>query len=273
MTPQELKHAVEQMDLSQDMQERILYRSLTAGKEAPMRKKKRWKRAAVAAVAAVMVLTVTVVAASRSQVFVHWSEEGYAYASLPEAQKALEAVGGTLTLPETLSEYTFQGAYTNYEMMAETEDGRTFSLVNQSERNGLSVDYKSKSGQVTLTAKPAAVWEDANQANQTEAVEQGLPVVTEITTITGDLVVEEQTEPEATLYTLPYVYRETPTVVAIEEGMLTSEEESSVEGIEGEMMKTLQWTVDGVTYTLSQTAGDLTEQELAAMAESLMEGK
>lgn len=40
MTPQELKHAVEQMDLSQDMQERILYRSLTAGKEAPMRKKK-----------------------------------------------------------------------------------------------------------------------------------------------------------------------------------------------------------------------------------------
>ena len=271
MTPQELKHAVEQMDLSQDMQERILYRSLTAGKEAPMRKEKRWKRAAVAAVAAVMVLTVTAVAASRSQVFVHWSEEGYAYASLPEAQKALEAVGGTLTLPETLSEYTFQGAYTNYEMMAETEDGRTFSLVNQSERKGLSVDYRSPSGQVTLTAEPAAVREDADQADQTEAVE--LPVATEITTITGDLVVEEQTEPEATLYTLPYVYRETPTVVAIEEGMLTSEEESSVEDIEGETVKTLQWTVDGVTYTLSQTAGDLTEQELAAMAESLMEGK
>ena len=262
MTPQELKHAVEQMDLSQDMQERILYRSLTAGKEAPMRKKKRWKRAAVAAVAAVMVLTVTAVAASRSQVFVHWSEEGYAYASLLEAQTALEAAGGTLTLPEKLSEYTFQGAYTNYEMMAETEDGRTFSLVNQSERKGLSVDYRSPSGQVTLTAEPAAVWEDADQANQTEAVEQGLPVVTEITTITGDLVVKEQTEPEATLYTLPYVYRETPTVVAIE-----------VEDIEGETVKTLQWTVDGVTYTLSQTAGDLTEQELAAMAESLMEGK
>lgn len=273
MTPQELKHAVEQMDLSQDMQERILYRSLTARKEAPVSKKKRWKRAAVAAVAAVMVLTVTAVAASRSQVFVHWSEEEYAYTSLPEAQKALEAVGGTLTLPETLSEYTFQGAYTNYKMMAETEDGRTFSLVKQSNQNGFSVDYQSKSGQVTLTAEPAAVWEDANQDDQTEAEKQGLPVVTEITTITGDLVVEEQTEPEATLYTLPYVYRETPTVVAIEEGMMTSEEESSVEGIEGETVKMLQWTVDGVTYTLSQTSGDLTEQELATMAEFLMEGK
>lgn len=135
------------------------------------------------------------------------------------------------------------------------------------EQKGVSVDYENNGATVTLTAAPAPEGQEAGQTGET----QTLPITTEVTTITGELVVEWQTENQAELYTLPYVYREVPEVVVVEKGVAEPEAESTVEGPVEDTVKTLQWTVDGMTYSLSQTKGGLTREDLTAMAQVLME--
>ncbi len=262
MTPQELKHAAEQIKMNEEIQARVLRRILESGKEVPVKRQKNWKRIALAATAAVVILTVTAVASNWNRVSISWADSDYTYETLDEAQKAVKAVGSNMVLPEELLDYAFQGAYTNYKMSADTEDGRSYTFVNGTEQQGVSCDYEKENSKVTLTAVPVG---EEPEAITTEAVQ----IVEE-----GELILEGGADGQAKLYTLPYVYKEEPLIITVDASpieMSSNLEPSYVEGNQEGCVKTLSWTVDGMQYTLSQTDGDLGQADLTEMAQMLME--
>ena len=252
MKPDALKHAVEQIEMNEAMQARVLRRSLDYGKEHnTMQQKRNYKRIAVIAVAAVMALSVTAFAAVRSQARVLWMDGNSTIENMAEAQQALKDTGSNVTLPEQLADgYTFAGANVTHQMLAEEsgqdaqevsegEDGTVFTFVDGSEERGVSCVYRKGDEEVAL---------DASKLD--------------------DLLYDEETA-ECDVVELEgqtFYYSEGDTVTATtmtaEDGVV---EDSSMES-RGGTFRSVSWQKDGISYSLSQLDGSLTREELVQTA-------
>lgn len=254
MTHDEFHRAVSRID-SQEIQARVLRRSLDYAKEFDrMKPKKNYKRIAIAAVAAVMALSVTAFAAVRSQVAVIWSDAANTIADLAEAQQIWQDTGSKLALPEKFSDgYTFAGANATHQMMAEeqgetpengqvleNEDGTVFTFVGEQAESGVSCVYRKDGEEVTLDANKFydGLIYDENVAEcdvvelegQTFYCSEGDTVAATMVTAEDGAVVESSVEPQSGTY------------------------------------RSVSWEMDGVSYSLSQLDGSLTQEELCQMA-------
>ena len=265
MNPDALKHAIEQIEMDETMQARVLRRSLDHRKEhEPMKKKPRIAIVAVAA-AAVMALSVTAFAAIRNQVQVIWTDAGATIDTLSEAQEALAGTGSKLTLPQALpGGYAFKNAQISHQMTAEEqdaediqnvqtlegEDGIVFSFVGDTGSDGVACTY-DKDGETVLF--------DASK----------LPM---------DMDCEGCDIVEKNGVTFYCCSGETVSVssVAVEDGDLPEDFDPAGPDLSAMDVDTqtgtyrsVCWTVDGITYTLSQTGGSLTQDDLLEMAAEL----
>lgn len=259
MTPDALKHAMEQIELNDEMQARVLRRSLAQGKEHKnMRHKRNYKRIAMASVAAVMVLSVTAFAAVRSQVMVSWVDPSDTIVDLAEAQQALKDTGSGLTLPENLAGFDFHSANVSHHMMAQEQqdaqtssqvqvleekvDGEAFvySFTGEKKDDGVSCIYRRGDEEVLLDAdKLDDLMYDEN-GDQCDVVE-----------------LEGQT-----FYCSDGATASTAMVTA-EDGKVAA---SDIEEVQSGTYRCVSWQADGVTYSLSQIDGSLTREELCRMA-------
>ena len=124
MTPDKLKHAVDQIHMDEQARARVLRRSLDRMEEPIMMKqKKNYKRIAIVAVAAVMALSITAFAAVQNQVKVTWTDRNTEVHTLSEAQEIMDAAKIGMKLPETLpGGYTFESANVARSALAEEKD-------------------------------------------------------------------------------------------------------------------------------------------------------
>lgn len=123
MTPDALKHAIEQIQMDEDMRARVMRRSLDHKKEHSMKHSKKIKGILIAAAVAVMALSITAFAAARNQVFITWADDTVSYDTLDEAQAALDAQGSNITLPETFANgYAFAGANLEHQAVGEEDE-------------------------------------------------------------------------------------------------------------------------------------------------------
>lgn len=269
MTPKALKHAVEQIEMDEAMQARVLRRSLDAMEEHDtMKQKKNYKRIAIVAVAAVMALSVTAFAAVRNQVKVIWTDESDVITSLSEAQEALAGTGSKLTLPEQLpGGYTFESADISHQMMAEeqelpenkqliqrtdSEDGIVYSFAGETAEDGVACTYKKNGDAVRLDASKSPDSIDSEGCNVVE--KNGITFFCS----SGETVAVSS--------------------VAVEDGDLPEDFDPAdfdPEALDGSAMdvdtqdgtyNSICWAMDGITYSLSQLNGDLSHDQLIDMA-------
>lgn len=272
MTPKALKHAIEQIEMDEAMQARVLRRSLDAMEEHDtMKQKKNYKRIAIVAVAAVMALSVTAFAAVRNQAKVIWTDQSSVITSLSEAQEALTGTGSKLTLPEALpGGYAFDHAEISHQMMAEEqdmpenlqeiqtlegEDGIVYSFMGETAQEGVACTYEKDGTEVRFDA-----------AKSTDGIDSD-----------GCSIVEKN---GITFYCSS---GETVSVCsgAVETGDLPEDFDPAdfdpadldlsavdVDTQDG-TYRSICWTMDGITYSLSQLNGNLTHDQLIDMALSL----
>lgn len=272
MTPDKLKHAVDQIHMDETMRARVLRRSLDRMEESTMTKqKKNYKRIAIVAVAAVMALSITAFAAVRNQVKVTWTDENDTINTLSEAQEALAGTGSKLTLPEALpGGYTFQNAEISHQLMAEeqdlpenkqviqrtdSEDGIVYSFNGQAAEDGVACTYEKDGAEVRLDAAKSTGSIDSEGCNIVEKhgitfyCSSGETVaVSSMAVETGDL--PEDFDPEN---------------IDPEELDLSAIDTDTQDGT----YNSICWTLDGITYSLSQLNGDLTHGQLIDMALAL----
>lgn len=272
MTPDKLKHAVEQIHMDETARARVLRRSLDRMEEPTMMKQKKdYKRIAVVAVAAVMVLSITAFAAVRNQIQVIWTDQSAVITSLSEAQEALAGTGSKLTLPETLpSGYAFESAQISHQMMAEEgslpenrqeiqesegEDGLVYSFHGETAENGVACTYEKDGSDVRFDAV----------RSQDGINSEGCNVV------------------EKNGFTFYCSFGETVAVssAAVEDGDLPEDfdpenfdpEDLDLSALDMDTQDgtylSIQWIMDGTSYSLSQLNGELTHDQLIDMALAL----
>lgn len=246
MTPEQLRHAVAQIE-NTELQKRVLRRSLDYGKEhEPMKTKRHIGRIAAAAAAAVLALSVTAFAAVR-QLRVDYSAPNTEVMNLEEAQEWMQAVGSELALPETFSNgYQFSGA--NHPLLA---DG--------TETAGLVCVYEKEEESLCLRVAPS---EDETEASGDEIQEPSIYREPTVSVSRGSAELEPETEAKVT--DLLFRYREKPLVIECadedaSEGSGAAERITIVD-------RTISWEQDGVAYELAQMEGSLTQEELLEMA-------
>ena len=265
MRPDALKHAIAQIELDETMQARVLRRSLDHRKEhESMKKKPRIAIIAVAAAAAAL-LSATAFAAVRSQTRVIWTDQNAVIDTLSEAQDAMDSAGIGLTLPETLpGGYGFESANVSHSMLAEEqdaediqnvqtlegEDGTVFSFVGGTDTGGVVCTYAKDGDTVHFDASKSL---DTIDSEGCDVVERG----------------------GVTFYCSS---GETVSVssVAVEDGDLPADFDPADPDLsamdvdtQSGTYRSVCWTVGGVTCTLSQTGGSLTQDDLIEMALTL----
>lgn len=274
MTPDALKHAVERIQMDEDMRARVLRRSLDQEKETIMKKKP--KIAIIAAVAAaVAVLSVTAFAAVRSQVLISWTNENDTYETLSQAQEALAATGSSLTLPESFSNgYAFAGAAMEHQAVTEeatendqtpaefTDEGDIFSLPESGMADNLRCTYEKGDSDVSLSAVDAAQM-PLDEENAVVAEVGGHKfcfIQNTIAVESTEAAAIEDGEPQEDAEIQNDGYQ-TENIVTVEDGSLV---EGS--GVTLQSPAILQWQEDGKVYTLTNMDGTLTQAELIQMA-------
>lgn len=139
---------------------------------------RRWSPARIAATAAALTLICgsTVFAAGKISSLFMSSHEGYDYKSYEAMEEGAARAGISLELPETYENgYAFQGAVlTSNEY--ETEDGSRVKAG-----KGISADYSSDGGEVTIYATPASLSETSNE--ETASAEDDVVVTADGTKI------------------------------------------------------------------------------------------
>ena len=269
MTPDALKHAVEQIHMDEIMQARVLRRSLDHRKEHDtMKQKRNYKRIAIVAVAAVMALSVTAFAAVRNQVKMTWTNLSAEVHTLSEAREMMEAAKINMTLPETLpGGYAFKSANVAHSMLAEEKDPaeETQSLTDE---NGFFFTLNGTAGEDTFTCTyekdGARVCLDAGRtptdlsAEDCETVEKGgmtFRCVEGGTTSVSTAVMTDADVPEDF----------DPENFDPEELDLSAIDMDTQEGSHCSVF----WEKDGISYTLFQLNGELTRDQLIDMALAL----
>lgn len=271
MTPKALKHAIEQIEMDEAMQARVLRRSLDAMEEHDtMKQKRNYKRIAIVAVAAVMALSVTAFAAVRNQVKVTWTDRATEVHTLSEAQEIMDAAKIDMTLPETLpGGYTFESANVARSALAEekdTEDPQNVQILTG--ENGIVYSFTGEAGGDTVSCvyekDGAKVYLDAGtvsadvSAEDCETVEKGgmtFRCVEGGTTSVSTAVMTDADVPEDF----------DPENFDPEELDLSAFDVDTQEGSHCSIF----WEKDGISYTLFQLNGELTRDQLMDMALTL----
>lgn len=272
MTPETLKHAVEQIHMDEIMRARVLRRSLAYRKEhATMKQKKNYKRIAIVAVAAVMALSVTAFAAVRNQVKVIWTDESDVITSRSEAQEALADIGSRLTLPEALpGGYAFEEAQISHQMLAEeqelpenrqviqrtdSEDGIVYSFAGETAEDGVSCTYEKDGAEVRFDASKATDGIDSEGCNIVEKNGITFYCSSGETVSVSSVAVEDGDLPE----------NFDPEQLDPNDLDLSAMDTDTQEGT----YRSIQWIADGVSYSLSQLNGSLSHDQLMDMALAL----
>ena len=269
MTPKALKHAIEQIEMDEAMLARVLRRSLDAMEEHDtMKQKKNYKRIAIVAVAAVMALSVTAFAAVRNQVKVTFTDQNAEVTTLSEAQEIMDAAKIGLTLPEALpGGYAFESANVARSMMAEVqepaenpqiltgENGLVYTFSGETGNNAVTCTYAKDGEKVMLDADTAPLDMDAADCDVVEqdgvrfyCSEGDTMAVTTAVMDSADVpddFVPEDFDPE--------------------DLDLSAVDMDTQDGT----FRSVLWTADGVTYSLSQLSCSLTRDQLIDMALAL----
>lgn len=269
MTPHALKHAIEQIEMDETMQARVLRRSLDHRKEPTM--KKKHYRIAIAAVVAVMALSVTAFAAVRNQVKVIWTDENDTINTLSEAQEALTGTGSRLTLPEALpGGYTFKNAEISHQLMAEeqdlpengqviqrtdSEDGIVYSFNGQAAEDGVACTYEKDGADVHFDAVKSTDGIDSEGCNVVEKNGITFYCSSGETVAVSSVAMEDVDLPEDF----------DPEDFDPEDLDLSAIDTDTQDGT----YCSVRWIADGVSYSLSQLNGDLTHDQLIDMALAL----
>lgn len=269
MTPKALKHAIEQIEMDEAMQARVLRRSLDAMKEHDtMKQKKNYKRIAIVAVAAVMALSVTAFAAVRNQVKVTWRDINAEVTTLSEAQEIMDAAGIDLTLPETLpGGYAFESANVARSMMAEEveepenpkiltgDNGIVYTFSGVDGGDAVACTYAKGEEKVMLDADKATVGIDSEGCTIVE--KNGITFYCssgETVSVSSVAVAEDA---------LPADFD--PADFDMEELDTSAMDVDTQDG----SYSSICWMMDGTLYSLSQLDGELSHDQLVDMALAL----
>lgn len=245
MTERELRHALEQVELTPAGRQRILEtsRQRISRKENPTMKK---KKLAIAAIAAACVLTIGAVAAGGAGIWYSSSSSIPDYTRLPTAAEMDTDVGYHGKAVEAFSNgYVFDSAGVVRNVLE--SDGQ------QERFKSLTLRYEKDGAEVELTLQRFSGAED----HKVQAAE---------------------THGGADLYAYAFINRTVPEDYILSPEDLALEQAGEVyysydgsDRTEDHQVRSVQWTMDGVAYDLMQIDGPLTLDELLAMAEEVID--
>ena len=241
MTERELKRALGQVRLSEAGRQHILNdaRERLNRKENITMKQK--KKLAFAVIAAVCVLTIGAVAAGSGGIWYSHSSSRPEYTSFPSAEQVEADVGYTGSMVEHFSNgYAFtKGSVVKNTLEADGTQEHFKSLTLRYEKDGSELN-------LSLARYSGAEEHDGQPAGTSSGV---------------DLYASEFIN-----RTVPEDYVMSAEDVALEQaGEVFFNCDGGTE-IEDHQVRTVNWTVDGVIYTLMQIDGPLTMDELVTMA-------